>query len=143
MDGFDGLKTNAPRIGRIVSVAGCQAVCVLERDIHGEVAALQIGGLVKTQIGKSQVYGLVSGVSIPGPSAGDTPGPEMKVVELMLIGEAVLSIGMMLMPNQSRAFPNLEWVFSMRTPIRMSLKASKTRQTRMMVPNNSIKCSLA
>lgn len=88
MDGFDGLKTNAPRIGRIVSVAGCQAVCVLERDINGEVAPLQIGGLVKTQIGKSQVYGIVSGVSIPVPSAGDAPGPEMKVVELMLIGEA-------------------------------------------------------
>ena len=88
MDGMDGMKTIALRIGRIVSVAGCQAVCVLERDAHGEVAPLQIGGLVKTNIGKSQVYGLVSGVSIPVPSAGEGGDPEMKVVELMLIGEA-------------------------------------------------------
>ncbi|MGH7005166.1 MAG: hypothetical protein ACREIP_14580, partial [Alphaproteobacteria bacterium] len=88
MDGFDGMKTNAQRVGRIVSVAGCQAVCVLERDTRGEVAALQIGGLVKTPIGKSQVFGIVSGVSIPVPSAADSTDLEMKVVELMLIGEA-------------------------------------------------------
>jgi hypothetical protein len=88
MDGMDGMKTIALRIGRIVSVAGCQAVCVLERDAQGEVAPLQIGGLVKTNIGKSQVYGLVSGVSIPVPSSGEGGDAEMKVVELLLIGEA-------------------------------------------------------
>jgi uncharacterized protein DUF87 len=88
MDGMDGLRTSAQRVGRIVSVAGCQAVCVLERDERGEVAALQIGGLVKTNIGKSQVYGIVSGVSIPVPSTGESTDPEMKVVELLLIGEA-------------------------------------------------------
>ncbi len=90
MDGMDGMKTTAQRIGRIVSVAGSQAVCVLERDTHGDVAPLQIGGLVKTNIGRSQVYGLVSGVSIPVPSSGDSGDPEMKVVELLLIGEAPL-----------------------------------------------------
>jgi hypothetical protein len=89
MDGMDGMKPIAQRVGRIVSVAGCQAVCVLERDANGEVTPLQIGGLVKTNIGKSQVYGLVSGVSIPVPATGDAGGdPEMKVVELLLIGEA-------------------------------------------------------
>jgi hypothetical protein len=88
MDGMDGLRTSAQRVGRIVSVAGSQAVCVLERDERGEVAALQIGGLVKTNIGKSQVYGIVSGVSIPVPSTGESTDPEMKVVELLLIGEA-------------------------------------------------------
>lgn len=93
MDGFDGLKTSAPRIGRVVSVAGCQAVCVLERDARGDVAALQIGGLVKTHVGKSQVYGIVSGVSIPVPSTGDSTDPEMKVVELLLIGEAAIPAG--------------------------------------------------
>jgi DNA helicase HerA-like ATPase len=87
MDGFDGAKATAQRVGRIVSVAGCQAVCVLERDSRGEVAALQIGGLVKTNIGKSQVYGIVSGVSIPVPSTSETADPEMKIVELLLIGE--------------------------------------------------------
>jgi uncharacterized protein len=88
MDGMDGIKPTAQRIGRIVSVAGCQAVCVLERDALGEVAPLQIGGLVKTNIGKSQVYGIVSGVSIPVPSTGESGDPEMKVVELLLIGES-------------------------------------------------------
>lgn len=88
MDGMDGMKIGAQRIGRIVSVAGCHAVCVLERDASGEVAALQIGGLVKTNLGKSQVYGLVSGVSIPLPSSGDNADPEMKIVELLLIGES-------------------------------------------------------
>ena len=90
MDGMDGMRTTATRIGRIVSVAGCQAVCVLERDALGEVAALQIGGLVKTNIGKSQVYGLVQGVSIPVPSTGESNDPEMKVVELLLIGESAM-----------------------------------------------------
>ncbi len=90
MDGMDGLRTSAQRVGRIVSVAGCQAVCVLERDARGEVAGLQIGGLVKTNIGKSQVYGIVSGVSIPVPSTGESTDPEMKVVELLLIGEAAI-----------------------------------------------------
>jgi hypothetical protein len=93
MDGFDGTRTTAQRVGRIVSVAGCQAVCVLERDARGEVAALQIGGLVKTQIGKSQVFGIVSGVSIPVPSSGESSEPEMKVVELLLIGEAPMPAG--------------------------------------------------
>lgn len=88
MDGFDGVKTSAQRVGRIVSVAGCQAVCVLERDPRGEVPPLQIGGLVKTNIGKTQVYGIVSGVSIPVPSSGEGVDGEMKVVELLLIGEA-------------------------------------------------------
>src|SRR4026209_1680178 len=88
MDGMDGLRTTAQRIGRIVSVACCQAVCVLERDPHGDVAGLQIGGLVKTNIGKSQVYGIVSGVSIPVPSTGESTDPEMKVVELLVIGAA-------------------------------------------------------
>ncbi len=92
MDGMDGFKTTAQRIGRIVSVAGCQAVCVLERDARGEVAPLQIGGLVKTNSGKSQVYGIVSGVSIPVPSTGESTDPEMKVVELLLIGEAATPV---------------------------------------------------
>lgn len=91
MDGMDGMKIAAQRIGRIVSVAGCQAVCVLERDAHGDVAPLQIGGLVKTNIGRAQVYGLVSGVSIPVPASGEGGDPEMKVVELMLMGEAPMS----------------------------------------------------
>lgn len=99
MDGMDGLKTIAPRIGRIVSVAGCQAVCVLERDARGEVAPLQIGGLVKTGIGKSQVFGIVSGVSIPVPSSGESADPEMKIVELMLIGESSIAA-----PGQPAAF---------------------------------------
>lgn len=91
MDGMDGMKTATQRIGRIVSVAGSQAVCVLERDAHGDVAPLQIGGLVKANIGRAQVYGLVSGVSIPVPSAGEGGDPEMKVVELLLIGESPMA----------------------------------------------------
>ncbi len=88
MDGVDGLKSAAVRIGRIVSVAGNQAVCVLERDAQGDVAPLQIGGLVKTIAGQTQAFGIVSGVSIPVPGSGDDAASEMKVVELTLVGEA-------------------------------------------------------
>jgi hypothetical protein len=94
MDGREGMASTSQRVGRIVSVAGCQAVCVLERDPHGVVPSLQIGGLLKSKVGNAQVYGIVSGVSIPVPSAGETAEPEMKIVELMLVGEAgALALG--------------------------------------------------
>ena len=89
MDGFDGVKQAAQaaqRVGRIVSVLGCQAVFVLERDAQGTVSPMQIGALVKVLVGQTVVYGAVSGLSIPVPST--EPGAaEMRVVELTLIGE--------------------------------------------------------
>jgi uncharacterized protein len=91
MDGFDGAKPAvqaAQRVGRIVSVLGCQAVFVLERDAQGMVSPMQIGALVKVMVGQTIVYGVVSGLSIPVPST--EPGAaEMRVVELTLIGEVM------------------------------------------------------
>jgi len=88
MDGFDG-KVEA-RIGRIVSVSGGQLVMLIDQNLQldsaDDVSALQIGTLVKTQSPTATVYGIVTGLSIPIPSADNTES-EMRVVELTLLGE--------------------------------------------------------
>ncbi len=108
MDGFDGTKTATQRIGRVVSVEGNQAVCMLVPDKEGVVAPLQIGSLVKIRVGQSTVFGTTRGVSIPVPTLDGTE-TEMKMVELTLIGE--LSASAPLRPALFRrgvsAFPTL------------------------------------
>ncbi len=85
MDGSDNIKS-ATRVGRIVSVEGNQAVCMLEADKTGAVSPLQIGSLIKIRVGQSTVFGTTRGVSIPVPTLDRTES-EMKMVELTLIGE--------------------------------------------------------
>jgi DNA helicase HerA-like ATPase len=107
MDG-DARRATTQRVGRIVSVEGNQAVCMLEHDQSGAVAPLQIGSLVKIRVGASTVFGTTRGVSIPVPSL-DRGDSEMKMVELTLIGE--ISAAAPLRPALFRrgisAFPTL------------------------------------
>src|SRR5687768_14348212 len=107
MDG-DARRPTTQRVGRIVSVEGNQAVCMLEHDHSGAVAPLQIGSLVKIRVGGSTVFGTTRGVSIPVPNL-DRDESEMKMVELTLIGE--ISAAAPLRPALFRrgisAFPTL------------------------------------
>ncbi|MDX1483910.1 MAG: DUF87 domain-containing protein [Alphaproteobacteria bacterium] len=80
------------KIGRVVSVSGSQVIVLLEpervpgpAELHG---GLQIGGLVKMRTPETMVYGMVSGLSIPIP-AQSAGAPEMRIIELELVGEAV------------------------------------------------------
>ncbi len=80
------------RIGRVVSVAGSQVMVLLEDLVDQETSKLpievQVGAVVKMQTEDSTVFGMVSGLSIPIPSQ-DPDEPEMMMVELELIGEAI------------------------------------------------------
>ena len=84
------------RLGRIVSVSGAQAVVQLERAAAGSARTAakvpQIGALVRMRTGQSTVFGLVSAVKIPAP-AEDASGPEMRILELDLIGESIVRPG--------------------------------------------------
>ena len=93
----DGTVTAEPaarppdHLGRVVSVSGSQVVMLLEdqsRHTDRGIPTSQIGSLVKIPTAISTVYGLISGLSIPIPAvrAGE---PELRVVELELVGEAV------------------------------------------------------
>ena len=81
------------RIGRVVSVAGSQVMVLLEDFLVQETSKLpieiQVGAVVKMQTKDSTVFGMVSGLSIPIPSQ-DPDEPEMMMVELELIGEAIV-----------------------------------------------------
>jgi DNA helicase HerA-like ATPase len=80
------------RIGRVVSVAGSQVMVLLEDLVAQETPELpidvQVGAVVKMHTENSTVFGMVSGLSIPIPSQ-DPDDPEMMMVELELIGEAI------------------------------------------------------
>lgn len=80
------------RIGRVVSVAGSQVMVLLEDFVAQDASELpielQIGAVVKMKTQGSTVFGMISGLSIPIPSQ-DPADPEMMMVELELIGEAV------------------------------------------------------
>ena len=80
------------RIGRVVSVAGSQVMVLLEDFVDQDTSELpidlQIGAVVKMQTQGSTVFGMISGLSIPIPSQ-DPADPEMMMVELELIGEAI------------------------------------------------------
>ena len=82
-----GSKSPSGRIGRVVSVAGAQVICLLDRSQgtgrKGE--ALQIGSLVKLAAHKNTVFGMVSGLSIPIPSRDGSD--DLEIVEVELIGE--------------------------------------------------------
>jgi hypothetical protein len=75
------------RIGRVVSVAGAQVICLLDKPQHdvGEGEALQIGSLVKLAAHNNTVFGMVGGLSIPIPSRDG--GNDLEIIEVELIGE--------------------------------------------------------
>lgn len=80
------------RVGRVVAVTGSQVVVLLD-SIGGELPGgktppLQIGTLVKANTAHSVVFGMIAGLSIPIPSQ-DSGEPELRIVELELVGEAL------------------------------------------------------
>ncbi|HUD53535.1 ATP-binding protein [Parvibaculum sp.] len=88
-----GMPAAAPqRIAHIVSVAGSQAIAVLDKPVGGEPngrdTRVQIGALVKITTPNSSVVGLISAVSSPTPSL-DAGNPEIGLIELNLAGELV------------------------------------------------------
>ncbi len=81
------------RIGRIVSVSGSQAVVLMEESADNRAvipAGLMMGTIVKIPLPETVVYGLVCGLSVPIP-ATEPGAPEMKIMEIELIGESVRS----------------------------------------------------
>jgi DNA helicase HerA-like ATPase len=79
------------RIGRVVSVSGSQAVVLMEESVDNKAvipAGLMMGTIVKIPLPGTVVYGLVCGLSVPIP-ATEPGAPEMKIMEIELIGESV------------------------------------------------------
>ncbi len=78
-------------LGRIVCVSGAQAIVQIEHTQTGGQAKAevpQIGALVRMHTAHSAVFGIVSGLNIPVP-AQDGSEPEMRIMELDLIGESI------------------------------------------------------
>ncbi|HXV25725.1 MAG TPA: DUF87 domain-containing protein [Alphaproteobacteria bacterium] len=74
------------RLGRVVASNGSQAIVIL--DASDSSVGLQIGSLVKIPTAHSIVYALVNGLAIPMPKAAGEP--ELKMVEIELLGESLL-----------------------------------------------------
>jgi hypothetical protein len=78
-------------LGRVVSVSGSQVILLLDGargELVGGPRAVQMGTLVKMRTPESVVFGMVGGLSVPIPAqrAGE---PEMRIVEVELVGEMV------------------------------------------------------
>lgn len=87
------------RIGRIVSVAGSQAIVLMEESPDNKAiipAGLMMGTIVKIPLPQTVVFGLVVGLSVPIPE--ESGAHEMKVMEIELIGESVRTDGGELTP---------------------------------------------
>ena len=84
------------RLGRIVAVSGAQVVVQLDQEVAGSAKDTsrtpQIGALVRMHTARSAVFGIVSGLNIPVP-AEDWQAPEMRILELDLIGESIVKPG--------------------------------------------------
>lgn len=78
----------AARVGSIISVTGSHALVMLD-PAHVDLDRRQrpqIGAIMSIDAGASVVLGLVSAMSVPAPTLGETSG-EMRIIELELIGE--------------------------------------------------------
>lgn len=86
------MEAQQTKLGRIVSVSGSQVIVLLEGDKGNghepPTPEAQIGSLVKMETGRTTVFGLISGLSIPIP-AQENGQTEMHIVQLDLIGESV------------------------------------------------------
>ncbi len=77
-------------IGTVVSVSGSQVVALLEAHQPGAAShrgSPQLGALVKFHLSTTEVFGVVSAVSVPVP-AQDVGERELRVMEVDLLGEA-------------------------------------------------------
>ena len=82
------LVTSPEFLGRIVSSTGAQVITLIE---GGDVdrSKIQMGQLVKAQLERSIVYGIISSLNIPMPASGDDTR-ELKLAQVDLIGEVVI-----------------------------------------------------
>ncbi len=85
------LLSENERIGRVISVVGSQSVVLMEESAGNKAvipAGLMMGTIVKMPLPETVVFGLVCGLSVPVP-ATEPGAPEMKIMEVELIGESV------------------------------------------------------
>ena len=83
---------HSEHFAHIVSVAGCQAVAVVNTGDFAPVAnqqRIEIGALLKIPTPTSSVIGLVSAVSKPLPNGSNDSESEICLIELNLAGEIV------------------------------------------------------
>jgi energy-coupling factor transporter ATP-binding protein EcfA2 len=80
--------STSPRAGHIVSVAGAQAIAVMEKTGAGHVR-IEIGSTLAIPTPHALVIGIVSAVSVPMPDAA-SGAEEVHLLELNLAGEIVL-----------------------------------------------------
>lgn len=89
------LDGGARRIAHVVSVTGAQAIAMLEPQAFDRLSSwegrLEIGTVVKIRTPRSNVIGIVTGMSIPVAST-NSQGEDVRVVELELVGETVESV---------------------------------------------------
>ncbi|HUH86189.1 MAG TPA: DUF87 domain-containing protein [Stellaceae bacterium] len=90
---MDGLAAVAEdTLGRVVAVSGSQVLMLMAPHVapaaSGTKAPLYLGALIKMRSAASTVFGVVTGLSVPKPEL-DSQQPELKLVEIELIGEVV------------------------------------------------------
>ncbi len=78
----------APRVGHIVSVAGAQAVAVMEKGADGHTR-VEIGSALSIPTPQAVVLGIVSAVSVPMPDTA-SGADEVHLIELALAGEIII-----------------------------------------------------
>ena len=76
----------SPKIGRIVSISGPRVVVLLDQDLTGRTASVQVGMLVTVYAPNTSIFGLVEGLTIPMPRTSDDD-KELRVAEVSLLGE--------------------------------------------------------
>jgi DNA helicase HerA-like ATPase len=81
-------RTTTPRVGHIVSVAGAQAVAVMDKGADGH-SRVEIGSALSIPTPQAIVLGIVSAVSVPMPDTV-SGGEEVHLIELALAGEIVV-----------------------------------------------------
>ena len=81
---------NFERVGRIVGVTGGHAIILLDNNpeilANGKVKSPEIGTLLKAETPNSIALALVSAMSAPAPSQGESD-EELRIVEVEFIGE--------------------------------------------------------
>lgn len=93
MDPSESPHEDGRRIGRIIAVSASQAIVLLETGSaasggSGSAWPLEMGALVKMRTRPATVYGMVTGLRVPLPSA-DSSEQDLKLVEVDFAGEVL------------------------------------------------------
>jgi DNA helicase HerA-like ATPase len=89
------MSSEGSPIGRVVSVSGSQVVFLLDKPKDAETAVdasapiTEVGSIVKVRSKRSEIIGMIKGVSIPIPT-NEPDQEELKIGEIELLGEIVL-----------------------------------------------------